>query len=783
MTAPISACIIVKNDPIGLEKMLASVRPHVAEIVVVDTGSSDNTPDVAKRFADKFEVYTGCNNRDGLIEDFSNARQRSFDLATQPVALWIDSDDELIGGENLARLVKPHTRYSSDNRPHMIIARYDYAQDDNGHSICEHWRERLIVNPARFVWRSPIHEVCAPRESASHSITDAFHIKHHRQRIQKPGEPGRNLRIIRNWMAKHGDSDVRLCYYRGLEEFNAGNFRDALRWHKLYVQRSGWDDEKALAALECAKIHQHFEEYDIAIEWALKAIAIRETWQEPYFSLARSHYAIAQRGDSDAQRNWERCANFARQGLALPPTRSILWVDPTDRAHGIHAVLNVALAKLGDVQGALDSCRTALAFAPSADMTVNAEQYETVLAHRAIESGTGTLVRLGKLDPAAAKAARSIIDGHYTLRRPRQGAKDIVFFLGHAWERWNPETLAAGGMGGSETMAVEMAKRLAARGHRVRVYGDCAELEGVFDGVQYLDYPKFHNVRCDVLVSSRRPDAVDAVHDCTAARRVLWVHDVHCGDALTPERAAAFDRILVLSQWHRDHVREVYPWLDERKLYVTRNAVDLTRFDGTEERNPHRAIYSSSPDRGLLSLLQMWPRIREQVPDAELHVFYGFKNWEGAVEQRGDAREREHLAEVKRLLEAMRELGVTMRDRVSGKQLAREFMKSGVWLYPTWFTETYCITAAEAQIAGCRIVTSPIAALVETCGAGTTWFIAGDWLSDEYQLDFERHAVTAMNQGDGGGITFALSRDESAAKARERFSFDSLVDAWEREVL
>ncbi len=776
MTAPISACIICKNDPIGLEKMLESVRPHVSEIVIVDTGSTDNTPEVAKRFADKFEVFTGCNDAQGRIENFSVARQRSLELASQPWMLWIDSDDELIGGENLAEL----TRRPRDL---MYIAKYDYAQNEHGQSICEHWRERLVHNPSKYEWRSPIHEVLAPRDGFAPTphITDAFSIKHHRQRIAKAQEPGRNLRIIRAWMSKHGDGDARLCYYRGLEEWNAGNPRESLRWHRRYVDRSGWDDEKALACLECAKIHHALEEYELAVEWALKAIAVRETWCEPYFALARAHAAIAARGESDAHRNWERCVHFVRHGMILPPTRSILWVDPTDRAHGIHAVLNVALSKIGDIQGALDSCRTALAYAPDADMTRNAEVYEAVLASRAVDSAMNTLMRLGQIDPQAARAVKNIVNGSYTVKRPRQGTKDIVFFLGHAWECWNPETLAAGGMGGSETMSVEMAKRLAARGHRVRVYGDCAGLEGAFDGVQYLDYTKFHNVRCDALVSSRRPDAVDPVHDCTAARRVLWIHDVHCGDALTPERAAAFDRILVLSQWHRGHVKEAYPWLDERKLYVTRNAVDLTRFDGTEERNPHRAIYSSSPDRGLLSLLQMWPRIRELVPDAELAVFYGFHNWESAAKQRGDKQELEHLAEVKRLLETLKDHGVTMHGCISGKQLAREFMRSGVWLYPTWFSETYCITAAEALLGGCHTLTTPVAALREHA---LEYFGSGEnWLNPEFQEGFAVAASENMLFVDDGGNSAYMSRADIMKHARETYGFDSLVDSWEREVL
>ena len=84
MTAPISVCLIVRDEIAQLEKCLSSVRPYVAEIVVVDTGSTDSSQDVARRFADKFEVYTGCNHPSGLMRSFADARQKSFSLATQP---------------------------------------------------------------------------------------------------------------------------------------------------------------------------------------------------------------------------------------------------------------------------------------------------------------------------------------------------------------------------------------------------------------------------------------------------------------------------------------------------------------------------------------------------------------------------------------------------------------------------------------------------------------------------------------------------------------------------
>src|SRR5690606_31916 len=97
------------------------------------------------------------------------------------------------------------------------------------------------------------------------------------------------------------------------------------------------------------------------------------------------------------------------------------------------------------------------------------------------------------------------------------------------------------------------------------------------------------DVSGDVLVASRIPGAVDSGD---FALRLLWVHDVHCGDELTRERILRFDRVLALSEWHKGLLCETYPMLDPDSVVVTRNGIDLRAFEADVERNPHRLIYS-----------------------------------------------------------------------------------------------------------------------------------------------------------------------------------------------
>src|SRR6185369_7057219 len=107
--------------------------------------------------------------------------------------------------------------------------------------------------------------------------------------------------------------------------------------------------------------------------------------------------------------------------------------------------------------------------------------------------------------------------------------------------------------------------------------------------------------------------------------------------------------------------------------------------------------------------------------------------------------------------------GVVMHGRVNQRELAEAMLGAGVWFYPTWFSETSCITAMEAQAAGLRCVCPRIAALAETVRY-PSW-------SD----DLVGEVVHAM--GDGQILAKAWQ------PAAEDFSLDTLATAWEIRLL
>jgi glycosyltransferase involved in cell wall biosynthesis len=805
MPAPVSMCLIVRDEPL-LEQALSCVRPFVEEVVVVVTSVTDTASvETAKRFGAVVEVFEACNGPEGTIQDFSLARARSFELATKPWICWMDADDTISGIERLAEVVQ-WAEMLRQGRDVCVSFPYEYAYNDRGEVTCYQTRERLLLSSRNaFRWIGRVHEVLLP--VSGFVLNDERIVwKHQRHKSTGPKEGGRNLRILREMYAEN-PGDARTLYYFGSALADSGIRDEAIEKLAEYIDKSGWDDEKYMACLKLVDLCTAMGQLEKAVVWGLRSLAICETWGEGYFYLCRAFFLIAQRGGGDQRRNWERCAHFGTIGLSKPPTKTPLFIDPTIRRYEIHVWLNFARSNIGDVRGALESVRAGLeARSDDTNLAFNKLIYEEFLAkadaiealHRlkgAASELRGRFKHVRAPDEAydaiekALENPQVIIDSvkppeltklngvSHHVEPIRSGKLDIVLACGDCWEEWSPATVAENGIGGSETAVIEMSKRFAARGHRVRVY--TSTQGGVFDDVEWRRSAELSTVgKCDVLIAWRNAPLLELPIE--ARLRWLWVHDVFAVSA-TLENIARADRVLALSEWHKGYMLEYHApcGLTADKVWVTRNGIDLARFDQQVARDPHKCVYSSSADRGLESLLQMWPRIRAAVPGASLSVMYGFANWEKMAAQRGDRESLRRIDRIKGALDVLKSAGVTYRGRVNQAELAREYLSAGVWTYPTWWSETSCIGAMEAQMAGLILITSPIAALKETVGPRGV-MIEGDWMAADYQNRFVAATIGALT---GEGPQVERARQAVQRYAREHFSWDGVCDSWERELL
>ena len=145
----ISLCMIVKNEEKILERCLDSVADLVDEIVIADTGSTDATREIARRYTEKVYDFP-------WTDDFSAARNFVFSRATQEYIYSADAD-EVLSPENRERF----RLLKETLLPEVEIVQMKYAnqlQFNTVYNYDEEYRPKLFKRKRDFVWEAPIHE-------------------------------------------------------------------------------------------------------------------------------------------------------------------------------------------------------------------------------------------------------------------------------------------------------------------------------------------------------------------------------------------------------------------------------------------------------------------------------------------------------------------------------------------------------------------------------------------------------------------------------------------------
>jgi len=145
----LSVCMIVKNEAAVLERCLASIRPAADEIVVADTGSTDSTADIARRFG---ATVVLCEWRD----DFAYARNISLEHATGDWILWLDADD-VVPEESAKALA----RLKCEAAPDTVYA-FVIRNEKPGNIGSEFMQARMFPNRRGIRFERRIHEQMTP---------------------------------------------------------------------------------------------------------------------------------------------------------------------------------------------------------------------------------------------------------------------------------------------------------------------------------------------------------------------------------------------------------------------------------------------------------------------------------------------------------------------------------------------------------------------------------------------------------------------------------------------
>jgi glycosyltransferase involved in cell wall biosynthesis len=303
--------------------------------------------------------------------------------------------------------------------------------------------------------------------------------------------------------------------------------------------------------------------------------------------------------------------------------------------------------------------------------------------------------------------------------------KIVGIWSGPSWgsdSGWGLDTYKTTGIGGSELCAGRLAETAAANGCHVLMYGD--HVRSTQNGVDLIPWQDFRPEEewFDLFIASRK---LDPVTEQLRARKVVVIsHDIWLmsGQHISPFHRNKVDKFVCLSPWHKKFFTE-YHALPDGKVVVIPNGVNVEMFSPEKTweqkiatKEYARLHYSSSADRGLTdNILYLLPWLKDAVPELTLHVYYGLNTWKDAARYRNDKNAMQQIENLEKTLESMKDFVFTY-GRVNQPTLAEAWSKAYLWFFPTQFSETFCLTACEAQASATPIVCSNVAALETTVG-------------------------------------------------------------------
>ena len=334
----ISMALIVRNAAATLDRCLTSLAGHVDEIVVVDTGSTDDTRAIADRYTDRVFDFT-------WVDDFSAARQFAFDQATGEWVGWQDADEVLVGAGQLRGAVAGFAPEVNQLQWRTLL-----GQDAFGQPLLTYWRERLVRNDGSHHWRGAVHENLVAIDPDSRPAVpfqvEAIQTRH--EDAVGGGGSDRNLRILQATVAGReaaGRSpEPRTLFYLAQEYADHGWTAEALATYQRYVAVSEWPDERYQAELAIGRIGQDAGDYDGAESAYCRAMLIRPRWPQAYFGLAAISYF---------REHWDDVVHWVETARSMPVPDTQLFVSPRGLQHDWIIFYTIALSRLGRVEAAL----------------------------------------------------------------------------------------------------------------------------------------------------------------------------------------------------------------------------------------------------------------------------------------------------------------------------------------------------------------------------------------------------------------------------------------------
>ncbi len=347
----ISLCMIAKNEERFLEDCLKSVQGLVDEIVLVDTGSTDRTVEIARRYGAKVVSHP-------WRDDFSDARNVSLQHATGEWILWLDADERLDTASIPAiRRVIQDPRFAG-----YMVEIVNDLDDGTGSGTFVHRACRLFRNLPVTRFEGRIHEQVVPsleRNGYEIAFLKGVSIRHLGYRpdiVQSRNKNERSIRMLREEVQKNPD-DLFQRFNLGNAYYVAGRYAEAAQELDAIVDRvETFADHASIGYVLLANALIALGRHEEALR--VHERAQRRGIDHPGLYFADGYAYLAQRRYAEAVEAFQR---------AIASRHDENFVGGDTSVSGYKAYYGLAQAYLGleQLEKSEAECRRALAEQPT----------------------------------------------------------------------------------------------------------------------------------------------------------------------------------------------------------------------------------------------------------------------------------------------------------------------------------------------------------------------------------------------------------------------------------
>jgi glycosyltransferase involved in cell wall biosynthesis len=270
----LSLAMIVKNEGATIERALSCAKLFSDEMVVVDTGSTDDTVARAKAMGASVHPFA-------WIDDFAAARNFAFSKCAKDWVIWLDGDD-VISPDNQERILELKRSVLNDELQ-AIYLRYVYPP-------FQQWRERMarrdLFVEGRLRWKEPIHEFIDGIDGQKTRYFDNIAIVHATPPDRHALKKDRNISILRKHF-NSGATDDRSLYIYAVECLHSLLKDEGEQVLARFFAQVKIPEYRYEIYCKTYNFHMHFSEPQRALEALSKAIIEDPSRAEAFYKLGR----------------------------------------------------------------------------------------------------------------------------------------------------------------------------------------------------------------------------------------------------------------------------------------------------------------------------------------------------------------------------------------------------------------------------------------------------------------------------------------------------------------